>query len=63
MTEQEAFEEITSKLKWYYGKYSSGYATQLKQRYAAGQLKQKTIDKLLNEFGYYKTKPAQWDKN
>lgn len=62
MSEQEAFKEITSELKWYIGHYSQGYASQLKQRYAAGQLKQSTVDKILNEFGYSKIETAQWSK-
>jgi len=59
MTQDQAFYEITDKLKWYIGYCSQGYATQLKQRYKAGQLKQSTINKILNDFGYHKITPAQ----
>lgn len=62
MTQKEAFQEITGKLKWYVGYCTPGYATQLKQRYISGQLKQKTIDKILHDFGYKKHKEAEWTK-
>lgn len=62
MTQSEAFKQITSEHKWYVGKYSQGYASQLVQRFDAGQLKQSTIDNFLNNFGYFKVKDAEYTK-
>ena len=60
MTEQEAFNKITSQLKWHIGHYSQGYASQLVSRYKANQLKQSTIDSFLETFGYVKVKEAEY---
>lgn len=62
MTQNEAFKKITSELKWYIGHYSQGYASQLVQRFNAGQLKQSTIDKFLRKFGYSKIEEAKYKK-
>lgn len=62
MTQQEAFENITRPLKWYIGVYSQGYASQIVQRFNAGQLKQSTIDSFLKKFGYVKEREAEYKK-
>lgn len=62
MTQEQAFKEITSELKWYIGHYSQGYASQLVQRFNAGHLKQSTIDNFLKKFGYELKTEAQWEK-
>ena len=62
MTEKEVFNKITSQLKWYYGIYSQGYASQLVSRYNNGQLKQSTIDSFLETFGYVKSSEAQYEQ-
>lgn len=62
MNKEQAFKEITSTHKWYIGKYSQGYASQLIQRFNSGQLKDKTIDAFLNKFGYFKIKEAEYGK-
>lgn len=61
MTKAEAFKEITSQHKWFIGHYSQGYASQLVQRFKAGQLKAKTVDKVLKKFGYNKVAEEQWE--
>jgi len=63
MTKEEAFKEITSKLKWYQGHYSQGYASQLVQRFKAGTLKSGTLDAFLGRFGYEKVKEEEWGKD
>lgn len=60
MTQTEVFNKITSEHKWYVGKYSQGYASQLIARYNAGQLKQSTIDSFLQLFGYIKVKDSEY---
>lgn len=62
MNEKQAFNQITSQKDWWQGYCSRSYATQLVQRYEAGLLKQKTINKLLTDFGYTVVVPAQWVK-
>lgn len=62
MTEKEVFNKITSEHKWYVGKFSQGYASQLVSRYNNGQLKQKTIDSFLKTFGYVKIKDAEYEQ-
>lgn len=62
MTKEEAFKEITSKHKWYIGHYSQGYASQIVQRFKAGLLKEKTINKFLERFGYVIIREQEWEK-
>lgn len=62
MTKSQAFQEITSQHKWYVGHYSQGYASQLVSRFKAGQLKTKTINKILHDFGYRLESPEVWGK-
>ena len=60
MNQTEVFNKITSEHKWYVGKFSQPYASQLITRYNAGQLKQSTIDSFLELFGYVKVKDAEY---
>lgn len=62
MTQKQVFESITSEHKWHIGHYSQGYASQLVQRFNAGQLKQSTINKLFNHFGYTIKQETQWER-
>lgn len=62
MNQTEVFNKITSEHKWYVGKFSQGYASQIIARYNAGQLKQKTIDDFLKKFGYVKTREAEYEQ-
>lgn len=62
MTQKQAFNEITSELKWYIGIYSQSYASQIVQRFNAGLLKEKTINDFLSHFGYLKIKEAEYKK-
>lgn len=62
MKQQEAFNKITREHKWYVGVYSQGYASQIIQRFNAGQLKQSTIEAFLNKFGYVKIQEATYKK-
>lgn len=63
MSEKEAFEEITSRIKWYEPLgITPVWAYTLKKRFAEGKLKQSTIDNILTTFGYYKKKEAVWAK-
>lgn len=61
MNQTELFNKIVSEHKWYVGKFSQPYASQLVARFKAGQLKQKTIDEFLQLFGYEKTTEAQYE--
>lgn len=62
MTEQEVIKEITSEHKWHIGYCSSTYATNIKQRYEAGFLGKKAINKLFNHFGYTIKQETQWER-
>lgn len=62
MTKSQAFQEITSQHKWYVGHYSQGYASQFTSRFWAGQLKDSTVSKFLEKFGYVLEKEEQWGK-
>lgn len=53
MIDQEVFNEITSKEKWYAGYISAQYATNIKAKFRAGTLSFKTMEKLFNHFGYF----------
>ena len=62
MNESEVFNEITSKLKWYVGYCSQSYATQLKQKFQDGRLREEAKNNLFNHFGYEIKTEAQWQK-
>lgn len=63
MTQEDALNQIFSQHKWYVGIYSQCYASQLKARHQAKQLKQSTIEELLRKFGYVLNRPAEWIKS
>lgn len=60
MNQTEVFNKIVSEHKWYVGKFSQPYASQLVARFHANQLKQKTIDDFLQLFGYVKVTEAEY---
>lgn len=62
MSEKDAVKELTSQLKWYVPHRSQSWASQFLTRYESGAVKQKTVDKLLNDFGYEIEKEREWKK-
>lgn len=52
MTTDTAIANITSKKKWYEGVLKQSYASSFVNRFAQGTLKQKTIERVLRDFGY-----------
>jgi len=53
MTATELFEQITSEPKWYAGYTTPQHANLLKKRFYSGTMREETIKKMFNHFGYY----------
>ena len=62
MNKTEVFNEITTPLKWYQGYCTSSYATQIKQKFKAGTLGEKAIQRLFKHFGYTIKKQEEWER-
>ena len=60
MTAKEVFEIITKDAKWYAGYTTPQNASNIKKRFANGNLSFSTLENLFNHFGYYLN--ASWDK-
>jgi len=62
MTEKQVFNNITSEKKWFEDYCTPSYATEMKQKFRAGLLGEKAIERLFEHFGYTIKTEAQWEK-
>ena len=63
MSQDDVISKIISEPKYYIGIMHQSTASNFVASWRKGMAKQKTIDKFLNNYGYFKSKPAQWIKS
>jgi len=62
MTEKQVFNKIISEKKWFENYCTASYASEIKNKFRAGLLGEKAIERLFDHFGYKVKTEAQWEK-